>query len=152
VNFEQQLKDDYERTRIPAPVQLGAYDRFLRRRARYARRVVAATSATLAAALALAVVVPRVLADRNDVADRPKGQVVSRPALGYELVVPPAGGSRASTPRPGWCLSRRPARPGRCHQAAPPRPRRPRQRRRPPRPRYRRPARGRFCPASRSPR
>jgi hypothetical protein len=89
VNFQQQLKDDYERTRIPAPVQLGAYDRFLRRRARYGRRVLAATSATLAAALAVAVVVPRVLADRDEVADRPKDQVVSRPTLGYELVVPP---------------------------------------------------------------
>jgi hypothetical protein len=70
-------------------VRAGAYDRFLRRRARYARRVVAATSVTLAVALALAVAVPRLLTNRDDVAVHPKGQVVSRPEFGYELVVPP---------------------------------------------------------------
>ena len=88
MNFQQQLKDDYERTRIPAPVQLGAYDRFLTRRARYARRVAAAVSVALAGTLALAVAVPRVL-DRGDVVGPPTGQLLERPAFGYDLVVPP---------------------------------------------------------------
>ncbi len=88
MSIERRLKEDYERTRTPDPGRTGAYDRFLRRRARYARRVVAAASLTVAAAVALAVAVPRVLADRDDVVGRPKGQVVSRPELGYELVVP----------------------------------------------------------------
>jgi hypothetical protein len=90
VSIERQLKEDYQRTGTPEPAGSGAYDRFLRRRARYARRVLAATSLTVAAAVALAVAVPRVLADRGDqVADRPKGAVVVRPELGYELAVPP---------------------------------------------------------------
>jgi hypothetical protein len=105
---EEQLHDAYERAAGLARVPPGAYDRFLRRRARYARRVAAAASVTLAAAVALAVAVPRVLADRQDVVSRPKGQVVSRPELGYELVVPPgwraksdgAGGLRLE-PSPG---------------------------------------------------
>jgi hypothetical protein len=89
VSIEQQLREDYERSRTPGPARTGAYDRFLRRRARYARRVAAAASVTLAAAVALGVTVPRLLADGDDVANQPKGQVVSRPTLGYELVVPP---------------------------------------------------------------
>jgi hypothetical protein len=86
---EEQLKTAYERAAGLAPVPPGAYDRFLRRRVRYARRVAAAASVTLAAAVALTVAVPRLLADGGDVANRPKGQVVSRPELGFELVVPP---------------------------------------------------------------
>jgi hypothetical protein len=89
VSIEQQLKEDYERSRTPGSARTGAYDRFLRRRARYARRVAATVSVTLAAAVALVVTVPRLLADRDDVANQPKGQVISRPTLGYELVVPP---------------------------------------------------------------
>jgi hypothetical protein len=89
VSIERLLKEDYQRTRTPDPARTAAYDRFLRRRARYARRVLAATGLTVAAAVALAVTVPRVLADRDQVADRPKGQVVSRPEFGLELTVPP---------------------------------------------------------------
>jgi hypothetical protein len=88
VSIERLLKEDYARTRTGEPARTGAYDRFLRRRARYARRVAAAASATLAVALTLAVAVPKVLADRHEVANQPKGQVVERPALGYDLVVP----------------------------------------------------------------
>jgi hypothetical protein len=88
VSIERQLKEDYERTRPVDPARTGAYDRFVRRRARYARRMAAAASVTLAAAVALAVSVPRLLADRDDVAGLPKSQLVSRPELGYELVVP----------------------------------------------------------------
>jgi len=87
VSIERLLKEDYARTRTGDPARTGAYDRFLRRRARYARRVAAAASATLAVALTLAVAVPRLL-DRADVVSPPKGQVVERPALGYDLVVP----------------------------------------------------------------
>ncbi|HEX6676493.1 MAG TPA: hypothetical protein VF486_15890, partial [Actinomycetes bacterium] len=59
-----------------------------RRRARYARRMAAATSVTLAAVLVLAVAGPRVLADRSGVTGRARDQVVSQPWRGYELVVP----------------------------------------------------------------
>jgi hypothetical protein len=89
VRIERLLKEDYERTPTVDPARASAYDRFLRRRARYARRVAGAASLALVAAVALTVTVPRVLADRQDVANPPKGQVVSRPELGYELVVPP---------------------------------------------------------------
>jgi hypothetical protein len=53
----------------------------------------------VAAAVALAVTIPRLLADGEDVANRPKGQVVSRPELGYELVVP--SGWRVESGSPG---------------------------------------------------
>lgn len=90
MSIERLLKEDYQRTGTPDPARTGAYDRFLRRRARYARRVLATASLAVAAAVALAVAVPRVLADRGDeVADRPKDQVVVRPELGLELAVPP---------------------------------------------------------------
>jgi hypothetical protein len=88
MRLEEQLRDAYQRAAGSAAVPAGAYDRFLRRRARNARRAAAVASLTLAAAVALAVTVPRLLADRSDVVSRPKGQVVSRPELGYELVVP----------------------------------------------------------------
>jgi hypothetical protein len=89
VRIERLLKEDYERTPTVDPARTGAYDRFLRRRARYARRVAGAASLALVAAFALGVAVPRVLAERQDVANLPKEQVVSRPELGYEMVVPP---------------------------------------------------------------
>lgn len=88
MSLEEQLKDELQGTRVPERTRTGAYDRFLRRRARYARRMAIATSAGLAAVLVLAVTVPRVLADRDGAAGPAEGQVVSRPALGYELVVP----------------------------------------------------------------
>jgi hypothetical protein len=88
VSIERLLKEDYARTRADDPARTGAYDRFLRRRARYARRVAAAVSVALAVMLALAVAVPRVL-DRDDVVGPPTGQVLKRPAFGYDLVVPP---------------------------------------------------------------
>ena len=88
MSIERLLKEDYARTRAGDPARAGAYDRFLRRRARYARRVAAAVSVALAVALAFAVAVPRVL-DRRDVVGPPTGQVLKRPAFGYDLVVPP---------------------------------------------------------------
>jgi hypothetical protein len=87
VSIERLLKEDYARTRADDPARAGAYDRFLRRRARYARRVAAAVSVALAITLALAIAVPRVL-DRGDVVSPPTGQVLERPAFGYDLVVP----------------------------------------------------------------
>jgi hypothetical protein len=88
MRLEEQLREAYQRAAGSAAVPAGAYDRFLRRRARNARRAAAVASLTLAAAVALAVTVPRLLADRSDVVSRPKGQAVSQPELGYELVVP----------------------------------------------------------------
>jgi hypothetical protein len=93
MSIERQLKEEYERTSAPAWAQAGAYDRFLRRRARYGLAV-AATSVTLLLALVLgAVVGPRLLADRPQRVLSPprpaqQGQVVRRPEYGYELTVP----------------------------------------------------------------
>jgi hypothetical protein len=93
MSIQQQLKDDYERTVAPNGTQAGAYDRFLRRRARYGM-VMAGTSVTLLLALVVGVViVPRMLADqRQPVLGPPspaqQGQLVHRPEYGYELPVP----------------------------------------------------------------
>jgi hypothetical protein len=93
MSIQQQLNDEYRRTSAPTGVQAGAYDRFLRRRARYALAV-AGTSVMLLLALVLgAVVVPRVLADRPQPVLNPphpaqQGQVVRRLEYGYELTVP----------------------------------------------------------------
>ena len=99
MNFEQLLKDDYERTRRRAG-PAGAYDRFLRRRARYGRRMLAATSATLAAVLAVAVACPGCspTATRSPTAPRTRWSAGPRSATSWWS--PPAGGSPARTPRP----------------------------------------------------
>ena len=61
MTLEEQLQDAYERAAERAPVPPGAYDRFLRRRARH-RRVVAATAGlALVAVLGAAVLVARQL-------------------------------------------------------------------------------------------
>jgi hypothetical protein len=64
MTLEGQLKDAYERAAERAPVSPGAYDRFLRRRARHGRVVVATAGLALVAVLGAAVLVARQLQDR----------------------------------------------------------------------------------------
>jgi hypothetical protein len=61
MTLEEQLKDAYEQVAERAPVPPGAYDRFLRRRARRGRVVAAATGLGLVAVLGAAVLVARQL-------------------------------------------------------------------------------------------
>jgi hypothetical protein len=87
MTLEEQLQDAYERAAELAPVSPGAYDRFLRRRARRGRVVGAAAGLALVAVLGAAVLVARVLpTDRETVA--PTGGVVRVPEQGFELPVP----------------------------------------------------------------
>jgi hypothetical protein len=59
MTLEEQLQDAYERAAELAPVSPGAYDRFLRRRARRGRVVAAAAALALVAVLGAAVLVAR---------------------------------------------------------------------------------------------
>ena len=57
MTLEEQLQDAYERAAERAPVSPGAYDRFLRRRARRGRVVAATAGLALVAVLGAAVLV-----------------------------------------------------------------------------------------------
>jgi hypothetical protein len=61
MTLEEQLQDAYQRAAALAPVPPGAYDRFLRRRARHGRVVAAAAGLALVAVLGAAVLVARQL-------------------------------------------------------------------------------------------
>jgi hypothetical protein len=87
MTLEEQLQDAYERAAELAPVSPGAYDRFLRRRARRGRVVAAAAGLALVAVLGAAVLVARQQPqERETVA--PAGGVVRVPQQGFELPVP----------------------------------------------------------------
>jgi hypothetical protein len=87
MTLEEQLRDAYERAAARAPVPPGAYDRFLRRRARHGRVVAATAGLALVAVLGAAVLVARqVPQERGPVA--PAGEVVRLPEQGFELPVP----------------------------------------------------------------
>jgi hypothetical protein len=83
VTIQERLQQAYERTTPADPGEDGAYDRFLRRRARSAGSVAAKVVLVLVLALAVAAVVPRALTDRREALDgsRPAGWVVARIAL-----------------------------------------------------------------------
>jgi hypothetical protein len=88
MTLEQQLQDAYQRAAQLAPLSPGAYDRFLRRRARHGRMVAAATGLALVAVLGAAVLVAR---------QRPQERA---PAA-------PAANAAEPTPRPHqWVYSR----------------------------------------------
>jgi hypothetical protein len=61
MTLEEQLQEAYRRAAERAPVSPGAYDRFLRRRARRGRVVAAAAGLALVAMLGAAVLVARQL-------------------------------------------------------------------------------------------
>jgi putative intracellular protease/amidase len=88
MSLEEQLREAYERAAQLAPVPPGAYDRFLRRRARRGRMVAAvAAGLALVAMLGAAVLVARQQPqDQQTVA--PAGGVVRVPEQGFELPVP----------------------------------------------------------------
>jgi hypothetical protein len=66
MTLEEQLQDAYERAAELAPVSPGAYDRFLRRRARRGRVVAAAAGLALVAMLGAAVLVARQLPQEQE--------------------------------------------------------------------------------------
>jgi hypothetical protein len=87
MTLEEQLQDAFERAAEWAPVSPGAYDRFLRRRARHGRVVAAAAGLALVAVLGTAVLVAHLQAqEREPVA--PAGGVVRVLEQGFELPVP----------------------------------------------------------------
>ena len=61
MTLEEQLQDAYEHAAERAPVSPGAYDRFLRRRARHGRVVAATAGLALVAVLGATVLVARQL-------------------------------------------------------------------------------------------
>ena len=100
MTLEEQLQDAYERAAERAPVAPGAYDRFLRRRARRGRVVATAAGLALVAVLGAAVLVARPQPqDQEPVA--PADGVVRVPQQGFELPVPA-----------GWKLQRQLTGPG----------------------------------------
>lgn len=97
--IEQQLRETFERAAATGPSEAGAYDRFLRHRRRRVLGAAIATSLVLVLAIGLAVVVPRVQADRRTTIVGPKparpAAMFSRPEQGFELDLPA-----------GWALPR----------------------------------------------
>jgi hypothetical protein len=87
MTLEQRLQDAYQRAAALAPVSPGAYDRFLRRRARHGRVVAATAGLALVAVLGAAVLVARQLPQERELVV-PVGEVVRVPAQGFELPVP----------------------------------------------------------------
>jgi hypothetical protein len=83
VSLEERLKQAYEHTTPADPGEEGAYDRFLHRRARYAASVAAKLGLLLVLAVAVAVLAPRALTDRQQTlgGSGPVGRVVAKIAL-----------------------------------------------------------------------
>jgi hypothetical protein len=112
MSIEQQLRRAYDRAAAAEPDQTGAYDRFLHRRTRHDRAVAIATSLVLVVVLALAALVPRVLAGHQQVADRPlplpdrPQPLPERPrTLPKGLIARPDHGFAVRVPD-GWKVSR----------------------------------------------
>ena len=87
MTLEEELQEAYERAADLAPVSPGAYDRFLRRRARHGRVVAAAAGLGLVAVLGAAVLVARQQPQEQEPVV-PAGGVVRVPVQGFELPVP----------------------------------------------------------------
>jgi hypothetical protein len=87
MTLEEQLQEAYERAAELAPVSPGAYDRFLRRRARRGRVVAATAGLALVAVLGAAVLVARLQPQEQETVT-PAGGVVRVPEQGFELPVP----------------------------------------------------------------
>ena len=83
MKLEERLKQAYEGTAPAEPGEEGAYERFLRRRARYVGSVAAKVGLVLVLAVAVVAVAPRALTDRQETLDgsRPVGRVDARIAL-----------------------------------------------------------------------
>lgn len=88
MNLDSELRELLGRTdEAPWPGEPGAYDRFLRRRARHGRAVIAATGLAMVAILAAAVLVPRLVAS-DEPAVAPAMTTVRVGSQGWELQVP----------------------------------------------------------------
>jgi hypothetical protein len=89
MSLDTELRQFFGRTREAAwPGEREAYDRFLRRRARRGRAVVAAAAGlTLAAILGAAVLMPRLLPEEPETA-APAATLVRVESEGFELLVP----------------------------------------------------------------
>jgi hypothetical protein len=95
MTLEQQLQEAYERAAALAPVSPGAYDRFLRRRARRGRVVAASAGLALVAVLGAAVLVARQLPTERE----PAASVATAAELATRAATAAAAGS-VPTPRP----------------------------------------------------
>jgi hypothetical protein len=107
--IEERLRDTLGRVAAGGPTEAGAYDRFLRQRARRARRVAATSALGLAVVLALVAMLPgqRWGGDDKEQAPalgqarpehwRPGPWVAAAPLQGFEVLVPP-----------GWEVNRTP--------------------------------------------
>ena len=100
MTLEEQLQDAYQRAAERAPVSPGAYDRFLRRRARRGRVIAASAGLALVAVLGAAVLVARQPPQEQQTV-APAGGVVRVPEQGFELPVPA-----------GWTVQRQLTGPG----------------------------------------
>jgi hypothetical protein len=100
--IEERLKETFDRVAASGPEETGAFDRFLRRRARRDRAVAATTALALVVALAAVVAVPRLVRD----APRPRLYVTGQPGPerwqpGPLVAVAPAQGFEVDVPA-GW--------------------------------------------------
>jgi hypothetical protein len=92
--LEDRLRDALRRPEDAAwPEERGAFDRFLRHRARRGRVLVAQAALVLAVVLAVAVVTPRLLPSGSLNPVTPPGRVLRAPGGGFEVTVP-AGWTR----------------------------------------------------------
>jgi WD40 repeat protein len=88
MRIEERLKEAYERTRSSGPAEAGAYDRFLRRRARSVRAV----TAGIVLLLALAGLAPRLLGSQDRGVVHPPRPVPAAPKLIARLTANGPGG------------------------------------------------------------
>jgi hypothetical protein len=100
--IEERLRETFDRVSATGPDETGAFDRFLRRRARRARAVAATTALALVVPLAAVVAVPRLVGDEQ----RPRLYVTGQPGPerwqpGPLVAVAPAQGFEVDVPA-GW--------------------------------------------------
>jgi hypothetical protein len=87
--LEDRLRDALRRPQdTPWPDERGAFDRFLRHRARRGRILAARVALAVVVALALAVVTPRLLPSGSLNPVTPPGRVLRAPGGGFEVAVP----------------------------------------------------------------
>jgi hypothetical protein len=107
VNLDQRLRRALERPASGWPDEAGAYDRFLRRRRRHLLRAGAAGGLGLVLVAVLAVIAPRVLADRQPTVNLPVRPVPAPvPAPGPPVVTRASQGFQLRVPT-GWQVDQR---------------------------------------------
>jgi hypothetical protein len=97
MRLEDQLREAFRRPEgDPWPDERGAFDRFLRRRARRGRAVAAGACLGLVAVLGAAALLPRLLAGREVVPAMRTVRTVQVPQAGFEMPVPAGWTTRTS--------------------------------------------------------